>query len=550
MDPTARAPAPPVHVEYDVKLTPRLVWAIVAPYTAERVLEQVKGVAPICLFLFLFQWLVLRLTVAGAASIALGLGAVILGLMFFIEGLKLGVMPLGENIGATLPAKATLVTIIAVAFLLGTIATYAEPAIATLTVLGGSIRYEKAPLLYDVLNNRTTLLLTVAAVGVGLGAINGIIRFLKNLSLKLTILPGLAIAVLLTVVAAFDPRARDLIGVAWDAGGITTGTVTAPLVLALGVGMARVLGKGDSGMSGFGVITLCSIWPIALVLAVALVLSWTGSYMTPEEHAAFVQGAATTDTGSDLDLFAVLGENFLAACISVLPLIAILMLIQRFVLREEIRNLDRVIIGIVFALLGLLCFKIGLLTGLTPLGDQVGGKATLAFSPDGGLFGLTWGRVIVLLFAFVVGYGASLAEPALASLGMTVEEVTAGAFKRLLVMHTVAFGVGLGLIIGIAKIMFGWSALAVVAPSYLLVLLLTAASTEQYVCIAWDSGGVTTGDITSPILIALGLGVAAAVGGADGFALIAMGSVWPIIAVLALGLFIRKTTPAVSVAQS
>jgi len=548
MTDTASAPAP-VQVEYNIRLTPRLVWTIVAPYTLERVLEQVKGVAPIGLFLFLFQWLVLRLSVAGAASIALGLSSVILGLMFFIEGLKLGVMPLGENIGSTLPAKAKLFTIMFVAFLLGTIATYAEPAISTLTVLGSSIKYEKAPLLYDFLNNRTTMVLTLAAVGVGLGAINGIFRFLRNMSLKITILPGLAICVILTVIAAFDPKARDLIGVAWDAGGITTGTVTAPLVLALGVGMARVLGKGDSGMSGFGIITLCSLWPIALVLGAALLFSWTGHYMTPEQYAAAAHTATATEGAGHVNMFAMVGENFLDACISVLPLIAILLVIQRFVLREPIRNLDRVILGVVFALLGLLFFKIGLVTGLTPLGDQVGGKATMAFSPNGGLYGTGLGKGIVLLFAFLVGYGASLAEPALASLGMTVEEVTAGAFKKFLVMHTVAFGVGLGLIIGIAKIMWGWSALAVVAPSYLLVLLLTAVSSEQYVCIGWDSGGVTTGDITSPILIALGLGVAAAVGGADGFSLIAMGSVWPIIAVLALGLFIRKTTPAVKTAQ-
>ncbi len=122
------------------------------------------------------------------------------------------------------------------------------------------------------------------------------------------------------------------------------------------------------------------------------------------------------------------------------------------------------------------------------------------------------------------------------SLGITVEEVTAGAFKKFLVMHSVGFGVGIGLIIGVARILFDWSSLAIVLPSYVIVLLLTMVS---------DSGGVTTGDITSPILIALGLGVAAAVGGADGFSLIAMGSVWPIISVLALGLYVNKTTPAV-----
>jgi uncharacterized protein DUF1538 len=535
----------PVQVTYDVRITPRLVAAIVGPYVYEKVVEQVKGLLPIALALFFFQIAILRQGIVHAAGVTIGLVAVILGLTFFIEGLRLGVMPLGENIGATLPEKATLAIILTAAFLLGTIATFAEPAIATLTILGGNIKYEKAPLLYDFLNNRTFLLLLLASAGVGLGAINGIMRFIKGRSLKVTVLPGLAITVVLTILCAINPVAKDLIGVAWDAGGITTGTVTAPLVLALGVGMARVLGKGDSGMSGFGIITLCSIWPIALVLAVSLGFAYTGHYMTPEQHASLAAAGGAAQEAVGGNVLAMIGENFFDACRSILPLIALLFLIQLLILKERVRNLDQVILGVVFALLGLLFFKIGLITGLAPLGEQVGGKATLAFDPNGGLYGTLWGKIIVLLFAFVAGYGASLAEPALLSLGITVEEVTAGAFKKWLVMHTVGFGVGLGLILGVARIMWGWSSLALVLPSYVLVLLLTAISDEKYVNIGWDSGGVTTGDITSPILIALGLGVAAAVGGADGFSLIAMGSVWPIISVLALGLFIRRTTPSV-----
>jgi hypothetical protein len=537
-----------VRVTYDVKITPKLVAAIVAPYAWDKLLEQIKAIAPISLFLFFFQMAVLRQGIVTAVTVTLGLSAVILGLMFFIEGIRLGAMPLGENIGATLPEKATLTVILTAAFLLGTIATFAEPAIATLTVLGGNIPYERAPLLYDFLNQRTTLLLFLAAAGVGLGAINGIVRFIKGRSLKVTVLPGLAVTVVLTLIAAFDPKARDLIGVAWDAGGITTGTVTAPLVLALGVGMAKVLGKGDSGMSGFGIITLCSIWPIALVLAAALICSWTGNYMSPAEYAALAASKGAAAEAGSINVIALFGESFLGAATSLLPLIGLLFLIQWVILKEKVRNLDQVIMGVIFALLGLLLFKVGLVTGLTPLGEQVGGKATLAFDPNGGLYGTIWGKLIVLLFAFLAGYGASLAEPALVSLGITVEEVTAGAFKKWLVMHSVGFGVGLGLIIGIARIMWDWSSLAIVLPSYVIVLLLTAISDEKYVNIGWDSGGVTTGDITSPILIALGLGVAAAVGGADGFSLIAMGSVWPIISVLALGLFIQRTTPSVTAA--
>jgi hypothetical protein len=533
-----------VHVEYDIKITPKLVWAIVSPYFSARFMEQFKALLPVSAFLFAFQLLVLRQGVTQAAGITAGLMAVVLGLMFFIEGIRLGVMPLGENIGATLPAKAGMAVILFVAFLLGTIATFAEPAVAALTVLGGGVKYETAPMLWDFLNNRTFLILLLAAAGVGLGSINGIVRFVRNKSLKVTIFPGLAICVALTVLAAFDRNARDLIGVAWDAGGITTGTVTAPLVLALGVGMARALGKSDTGMSGFGIITLCSIWPIALVMAAALICSWAGIIITPEGYAAFKAASAAAAGADSGNLLTLVWTSFTDSCISVLPLMAVLFGVQKFILKEPVRNLDQVVIGIVAALVGLTLFKVGLVTGLNPLGDQVGSKATLAFAPGGGLYGFGLGKIIVLLFAFVVGYGASLAEPALLSLGITVEEVTAGAFKKFLVMHSVGIGVGVGLIIGVARILYDWSSLAIVLPSYALVLLLTLISDEKYVNIGWDSGGVTTGDITSPILIALGLGVAAAVGGAEGFSLIAMGSVWPIISVLALGLYVNKTTPA------
>jgi hypothetical protein len=359
-----------VRVTYDVKITPKLVAAIVAPYAWDKLLEQIKAIAPISLFLFFFQMAVLRQGIVTAVTVTLGLSAVILGLMFFIEGIRLGAMPLGENIGATLPEKATLTVILTAAFLLGTIATFAEPAIATLTVLGGNIPYERAPLLYDFLNQRTTLLLFLAAAGVGLGAINGIVRFIKGRSLKVTVLPGLAVTVVLTLIAAFDPKARDLIGVAWDAGGITTGTVTAPLVLALGVGMAKVLGKGDSGMSGFGIITLCSIWPIALVLAAALICSWTGNYMSPAEYAALAASKGAAAEAGSINVIALFGESFLGAATSLLPLIGLLFLIQWVILKEKVRNLDQVIMGVIFALLGLLLFKVGLVTGLTPLGEQ------------------------------------------------------------------------------------------------------------------------------------------------------------------------------------
>ncbi len=158
------------------------------------------------------------------------------------------------------------------------------------------------------------------------------------------------------------------------------------------------------------------------------------------------------------------------------------------------------------------------------MGDKVGRSSVISFSSRGfaslipglapdGRYGHFWGKVVVLLFGFAAGCGAPMAEPARAALGLTIEDITAGAFKKYLVMHTVGFGVGIGLVIGVAKILYGWPVLWIIAPSYALVLLLTVFSKEKYVNIGWDSGGVTTGDITSPVLIVLGPGVGGAVGG-------------------------------------
>jgi hypothetical protein len=321
------------------------------------------------------------------------------------------------------------------------------------------------------------------------------------------------------------------------------------------VGISTVLGRDKDGMSGFGIITLCSIWPVVFMLGMGLVHSWTGNYLSPAEAEVFLaQRAAESGTAQPLNIPALVGQNLVSAALAVVPLCALLLVVQWAVLRERIRSVEHVVVGIVFSLVGLLLFKIGLEQGLTPLGELVGRSSVISFRGEGfadkvpgiapdGRFGPLWGRVVVLLFGLVAGYGATLAEPALSALGTTVEDVTAGAFRKGLVMHTVGLGVGLGLLIGVARILFGWPALWVIAPSYGMALLLTLVSKERYVNIAWDSGGVTTGDITSPVLIALGLGVGAAVGAPDSFSLIAMGSVWPIIAVLAMGIVVNATTP-------
>jgi len=530
------AEVPVIPVSRAVRITPSLVLATLGPYVGERVQAQLFAVLPVSFFLFLFQLVILQQGVADSLQISAGLLSVILGLMFFMEGLRLGLMPLAGNIGATLPAKAGLSLVLCFAFVIGVAATLAEPAIATLQAAGVNVRPGETPLLFEMLNRSTALLVGSVGVGVGIATVLGVYRFVRRWSLRVLLFPSLALSLLLTLVAAVNPATQSVISLAWDTGAVTTGPVTVPLVLALGLGVTAVLGESETGMSGFGIVTLASLWPVATVLATCLAVFYTGGYLSPSEASTPV--GAQGPGGTSPTLLGLFTTSVQAAVQAIIPLVALLYLVQRFILREELRQVDQIILGLVFCLLGLALFNLGLLTGLVPLGQQVGGNVPLAFAPPVQLYGETLGRLLAIFFGFLLGYGATLAEPALNALGITVEEVTAGAFKKWLLMHAVAMGVGLGLAAGIAKIMFNWPLEYLVLPAYLALALLTLLSAEEFVNIGWDSAGVTTGPITVPLVLAMGLGIGMSVGVPEGFGMLALASVGPILTVLLMGLLV------------
>jgi len=152
--------------------------------------------------------------------------------------------------------------------------------------------------------------------------------------------------------------------------------------------------------------------------------------------------------------------------------------------------------------------------------------------------------IVVLIFAFIMGYGATLAEPALNALGLSVEEITVGVFKKSLLMQAVALGVGTGIVLGVAKILWGIPLVYILAPPYILLLFITKLSTEEFVNIGWDSAGVTTGPVTVPLVLAMGLGLGGQVGVVEGFGILSMASVCPILSVLTVGLIVTKRKKA------
>jgi hypothetical protein len=192
----------------------------------------------------------------------------------------------------------------------------------------------------------------------------------------------------------------------------------------------------------------------------------------------------------------------------------------------------------------MIVFNLGLSYGLSKLGSQSGGLVPAAFTElesieDSPLYVLGLGLFIAMAFAWLLGFGATLAEPALNALGLTVENLTNGSFKKSTLMYAVSLGVGTGISLGVAKIIFDIPIAYLLVPGYLVAILLTSLSNEEFVNIAWDSAGVTTGPVTVPLVLAMGLGFGNALGAIEGFGILSMASIGPIIAVLSTGLFIR-----------
>ena len=710
-----------------LRLTTKQKFSILCSFAKDKVVEQIQCVWFVLAYMILFQLLVLGLPLVFAGMIAVGLVIVIIGLAFFMEGLRLGLMPLGEVLGSTLPRKKIwgipcLPASLAFGFVLGVFATFAEPAIAVLQQAGAAVRPDQAPLLYTLLNEYSQQLVNFVGIGVGIAVLLGVLRFYKGWSLKPFIYAGVIVLSSITLYFQFEESGilSPVLGLAWDCGAVTTGPVTVPLVLALGIGVCRIVSTGGSSNTGFGVVTLASLFPILAVLTLSFKLFSTNDYygqegfdsakgdaitanyikdkfgkvdktrfskakkkhidgnatrldvladvlggdpkitsksrgtselkeyikllednqpsstsvpeepFKEEELVAFKETGALPDThriryndtagagwdsnhsgitfnGDSANAFTIvkvgdptpkapeaswllkdedknnipdntIGEDLAGkfssyfttaeslydaffpvpnrgalegAVWAIAPLSIILLGLLLFGLRQKPKHLDELIIGIICAVVGMTFFGLGIAIGLTPMGDQLGTNIVTSFTPtkpwnfvsgiQEPLIAGDSGKFIAIIFAFILGYGATLAEPALNALGATVEKITVGAFKKSLLMQAVAIGVACGIGTGVAKIAFNLELWYLLIPPYTMLLFLTFISSEDFVNFGWDSAGVTTGPITVPLVLAMGLGIGINVPGViDGFVVLSLASVGPIITVLTVGLLVRK----------
>ena len=506
---------------------------LLTPYVSVRFVDQVRAVIPLALMLVGFQALALRTSLLDTESIVLGILAVIVGLMFFMEGVKQGLMPFAENVGFHMPGKTHPTVLLLFSLLLGAAATFAEPAIGALQAAASAVSAERAPWLRQLLGPYALWLVLAVAAGVGLAVSVGMVRMMLGWRLKTLVLLIVPPILAVTAWAAQQPDLIPIIGLAWDCGAITTGPVTVPLVLAVGVGVAASAGRNDNPLSGFGIVTLASLFPILAVFGVSIYLTSQGAGamlpMPPEVADDWHQKTPMPE--------------IIGALRAILPLLLLLVLVQTLLLRLKIHRRNIFIYGVVMAIAGMALFNVGLTAGLVALGEQAGINVPWAFSPhrETGaepLYPFVLGIGLTLLFTFAIGYGATVAEPALNAMGMTVENLTNGAFRKRTLIHAVAIGVGLGAAFGVARILFDLPLWILLLCGYALALGLTIVSREEIVNLAWDSAGVTTGPVTVPLLLALGIGLAQVVETADGFGILAMCSVGPIVSVLATGVWL------------
>ena len=476
----------------------------------EKCKESVISVAPIVILVLL-----LHLTVAplGDALPRFLAGAVlfIIGLGLFLVGADIGVLPVGQKVGSTLTGKRNLALMLIVGFVVGFIITVAEPDVQVLAAQVTGVAPVIAPM----------ALVCIIAAGVGFFVAVAMGRIIFQLPLKLLLFLCYASVFLC---ASFVP---DLfLGIGFDAGGATTGPMTVPFIMALGVGVAAVRGGSHAGDDSFGFVGLASVGPILAVLMLGLF----ASPASPELSSAAAQDSA----GLLAHFLHLLPEVTHEVAMALGPLAVLFLLFRLFLIRLSRRQTLRMVMGLVYTFFGVILFFLGVKGGFMPAGDMLG---ALLSRPEH--------RFLLIPVALILGAVVVCAEPAVWILTEQVEQVSGGAIRRSLMLAALSAGVSLAVGIAMYRVISGTSLWYFLIPGYAAAMLLMRLCPRMFTAIAFDSGGVASGPMASTFILAFMLGVSKGVGGnpaVDAFGCIAMIAMTPLIAIQLLGIvFSRKT---------
>ena len=461
------------------------------------------------------------------ARFVLGGLLLIIGLTIFLLGVDLGIQPMGQRCGAELTKRRSLTLLLIVAFIIGFIVTAAEPDIQ---VFGDQVRS-----IFPFVNKLSITF--VIAGGVGLFIMLGLLRAVLNLSLKWTFLISYT---LLFLISFFAPG--SFIGIAFDSGGATTGPMTVPFIMALGLGVSSVRDDDDNS---FGLTGVCSIGPVMAVLIYAIMLKTGGAFETTLAENAAGTGTASSTTAALISggffarIFspfgAAAGHVFREAMISIAPLFILFIIFQLLLLKMTKRQVIRIIIGFIYAFIGLTIFLIGVNGGFSQAGAALGQKlGELTVSRGGAWYILLIGTGL-LLGAIIV-----CAEPAVWVLSEQVEQVSGGTIKRRVLLVFLSVGTAIAIGLAMWRAVSGFNLKYILIPGYIISMVLMIFCPTLFSGIAFDSGGVASGPLTSTFVLSFTLGAAASgKGGNDSFGVIALVAMMPLLAIQIMGIIFK-----------
>ena len=481
----------------------------------EKILESLSSVLPITAIVLALSLTVIPVPIGPLLLFLAGAVLLILGMGLFSLGAEMAMMPMGEALGARLTRTRRIGLVVVVFFAMGVIVTIAEPDLAVLA--------RQVPAIPD-----SVLIFTVAA-GVGFFLVLAMLRTLFKVKLGHLLIFFYA---LVFGVALFAPK--SFLAVAFDSGGVTTGPITVPFIMALGIGMASTRGDSTSQEDSFGMVALSSVGPILTVLILGICYNPSSAeyvaVTAPEVHTSVELGRSFAQ-GAPHHAKEVLSAIF--------PMGVVLALLQLCTRAFGKRQLIKVLVGLGYTLLGLIMFLTGVNIGFMPAGHFLGSALALSPAP--------WS---LILLGMVMGWYIVAAEPAVHVLNRQVEEITSGAVSQQAMQRSLSLGVAVSIGLSMARILWGIPLFWFVLPGYALALGLSLVVPPIFTGIAFDSGGVASGPMTATFLLPFAMGACEALGGdilSDAFGIVALVAMTPLVTIQLLGLWsqMRAKTGAI-----
>lgn len=474
------------------------------PKLREKLLESLQAVLPIVAIVLVLCFSIAPVSPSILLCFLLGAAMIIVGIMFFTLGAEMSMSPMGERVGAVLTKSRSVPLIIGVGFVLGFLITISEPDLQVLA--------NQVPSIPNM-----TLILSVAA-GVGFFLVVAFLRMLLSIALPKLLVVFYA---LIFVLAAFVPK--EFLAVAFDSGGVTTGPITVPFIMALGVGVAAIRSDRHAADDSFGLVALCSVGPILAVLLLGILFQASDSTYIPPV-------LPDVDDSVELwQLFHVSLPTYLKEiATSLLPIVLMFGVFQLVALKLDHRSLGRIGVGLLYTYMGLVLFLTGANVGFMPAGNYLGQV----------LAGRSF-RWVLVPIGMLIGYFIVKAEPAVYVLNKQVEEITDGAISAGTMGAALSAGVSLSVGLAMVRVLTGISILWFLIPGYTFAIGISFVVPKLYTAIAFDAGGVASGPMTATFLLPLAQGACVAAGGnivTDAFGVVAMVAMTPLITVQLMGL--------------